>query len=119
MKWAIILYAIMSYEGFDKDTELLISWNLTFDNQAQCESFYRGNEVNLHSGVLTYAKNTYKSKMHVVEMGCVHATTQSPTDTKPDLKDFNPLYKRPISPYDGQEWRENKHYDNELLLRGN
>ena len=37
MKWAIIFYAIMGYEGFVKDTELLISWNLTFDNQAQCE----------------------------------------------------------------------------------
>ena len=57
--------------------------------------------------------------MHVVELGCVHATTQSPTDMKPELKDFNPLYKRRISPNDGQEWRENKHYDNELLLRGN
>ena len=119
MKWAIILYAIMGYEGFVEDTVLVISWNLTFDNQSQCESFYTGNEVNLHSGVLDYAKNTYNSKMHVVELGCVHATTQSSTDTNPELKDFNPLYKRPISPYGGQEWRENKHYDNELLLRGN
>ena len=52
MKWAIIFYAIMGYEGIMKDTEMVISWNLTFDSQAQCESFYRGNEVNLHSGVL-------------------------------------------------------------------
>ena len=119
MKWAIIFYAIMGYEGIMKDTELLISWNLTFDSQTQCESFYRGNEVNLHSGVLDYAKQRYESKMHVVELGCVHALSQSPSDMKPELKDFNPLYKRRISPNDGQEWRENKHYDNELLLRGN
>ena len=46
--------------------------------------------------------------MHVVELGCVHATTKSPTDTKPELKDFNPLYKKRNSPNDGQKWKENK-----------
>tara|TARA_R100000742_G_C4278668_1_gene101803 strand:+ start:3379 stop:3738 length:360 start_codon:yes stop_codon:yes gene_type:complete len=119
MKWAIILYAIMGYENSLTDTELLISWNLTFDTQPQCESFYRGNEVNLHSGVLDYSKQKYKSKMHVIELGCVHATSQSPSDMKPELKDFNPLYKKSISPNDGQKWRERKHYDDKLLLRRN
>jgi len=108
MKWAIILYAIVGYEGDIKDTELVISWGLTFDSQPQCESFYRGNEVNLHSGLLDFAKQKYDSKMHVVELGCVHATTKSPTDTKPELKDFNPLYKKRNSPNDEQKWKENK-----------
>ena len=94
MKWAIVLYAVMGYAS-SPQIETVITWNLKFDSYDECASFYRANEVVLHSGVIDHSRKSYNSpNMYVEELGCVHATIVTSIKENPTLTDFQPLYKK-------------------------